>query len=63
MLVLEVDIKPVVEFADELLEEGETFFVSVFLVYEPLLELSFLFSFNRLYDFFLFQGMLISQIF
>ena len=54
------DIKPVVEFADELLEEGETFFVSVFLVYEPLLELSFLFSFNRLYDFFLFQGMLIS---
>ena len=45
-------IKPVVEFADELLEEGQTFFVSVFLVYEPLLELSFLFSFNRLYDFF-----------
>ena len=50
------DIKPVVEFADELLEEGETFFVSVFLVYE----LSLLFSFNRLHDFLLFQGMLIS---
>ena len=43
------DIKRVVEFADELLEEGETFFVSVFLVYELLLELSFLFNFNRLY--------------
>ena len=53
-------IKPVVEFADELLEEGETFFVSVVLVYEPLDVLSFLFDFNRLYDFFLFQGMLIS---
>ena len=54
------DIKSVVEFADELLEEGETFFVSVVLVYEPLDVLSFLFDFNRLYDFFLFQGMLIS---
>ena len=54
------DIKPVVEFADELLEEGETFFASVVLVYEPLDVLSFLFDFNRLYDFFLFQGMLIS---
>ena len=52
MLVLEVDIKPVVEFADELLEEGETLFVSVVLVYEPLAELSFLLDFNRLYDFF-----------
>ena len=46
------DIKPVVEFADELLEEGETLFVSVVLVYEPLAELSFLLDFNRLYDFF-----------
>ena len=46
------DIKPVVEFADELLEEGETFFVSVFLLYVPLLELFFLFDFNRSYDFF-----------
>ena len=54
------DIKPVVEFADELLEEGETFFVSVVLVYEPLDVLSFLFDFNRFYDLFLFQGMLIS---
>ena len=52
------DIKPVDEFADELFEEGETFFVSVFLLYVPLPELFFLFDFNRLYDFFLFHGML-----
>ena len=39
-------IRPVDELADELLEEGETFFVSVFLLYEPLL-LLFLLDFNR----------------
>ena len=54
------DINGDVEFADDLLEEGETFFVSAVLVYEPLDALSFLFDFNRLCDFFLFQSMLIS---
>ena len=46
------DIKPLDEFVDELLEEGETFFVSVFLLYVPLDELLFLSDFKRLYDFF-----------
>ena len=57
------DIKPLDEFADELLEEGETFFVSVFLLYVPLDELLFLSDFKRLYDFFLSQGMFNKLIF
>ena len=57
------DIKPLDEFVDELLEEGETFFVSVFLLYVPLDELLFLSDFKRLYDFFLSQGMFNKLIF
>ena len=56
------DIKPVDEFADELLEEFEIFLVSVFLVYAPFAVL-LLSDFKRLYDFFLFQGMSDNLIF
>ena len=57
------DIKPVDEFADELLEEFEIFLVSVFLVYVPFAVLLFLSDFKRLYDFFLFQAMSDNLIF
>ena len=57
------DIKLFDEFADELLEESETIFVSVFLLLCHQMNYIFLSDFKRLSDFFLFQGMFNKLIF